>query len=242
MRAGLMLLLGAAPLAAACADDGGGTGGGTAVTPEERGAERFADTSLGRVGNLVACNDCHATPGESETRLATGAPMGGVTGRPSFWGGQEDDLLRSVNQCLYWFMGRSEPLVAGDPEGDDLYAYVASLEGDVAAQPFTIGNVVWPGTGDAARGEVVYARACATCHGDKDSGEGALIPSAPVLPEETLAAHPDPEYDAEDRRLVFVEKVRHGPFLGYGGTMPPFSVEVLPDAELADLFTYLGIP
>lgn len=213
------------------------------ITPAQRGAERFDDATLGREGNPITCVDCHTTA--AVTPLLSGLPLARVAERPSFWGGQENDLLRSVNQCLYWFMGRGEPLVAGDPDGDDLFAYLESLEGDDAlatAQPFSIGVVAWPGTGDAARGAKVYDGACRLCHGEKSTGHDALVPSSPWLPEETLAAHPDGEYTGEERRLVFVEKVRHGPFLGYGGTMPPFSTEVLSDADLADLFAYLEIP
>jgi thiosulfate dehydrogenase len=227
---------------AACGDD---TTDGEAprdTTPESRGAAYFADPSLGREGNLVACIDCHQVQGDDRVGVFPGAPMPGVTSRPWFWGGQEEDLLRSVNQCLYWFMGRSEPFAPGVPEGDDIYAYLASQEAGPEVYPFTIGDVVWPGPGDATRGAIVYDDACLSCHGAKSTGEGALIPSAPIMPEGTLAAHPEPEYSADDRRLVFVEKVRHGPFLGYGGTMPPFSLDVLSDAQLADLLAYLGVP
>lgn len=230
----------AAALGAGCSDGGTTT---VTITPAMRGAERFADPALGREGNLVACADCHGT-GDDAIPMLTGASLARVTERPSFWGGQEVDLLRSVNHCLFWFMG-GQPLVAGDPDGNDLFAYLASLEGDdtlAAAQPFSLGLVAWPGAGDAARGEAVYRDACKLCHGARFSGDSALITSSPVLPEETLAAHPDGEYTAEERRLVFVEKVRHGPFLGYGGTMPPFSTEVLTDADLADLFSYLEVP
>ncbi len=215
------------------------------VTPEDRGRELFFQgAALGRSGNLVSCSVCHADldralPGQS------GAALARLAERPSYWGGQENDLLRSVNQCLYWFMGRAEPLAVGDPDGDDLFAYLVSIDGAdsaAAAQPFTLGEVVWPGPGAAELGEVVYADACQHCHGARSTGEGALIPTSPVLPEETLAAHPDPEYSVEDRRLVFVEKVRHGPFLGYGGTMPPFSTDSLSDADLANLLTYLAVP
>ncbi len=69
-----------------------------------------------------------------------------------------------------------------------------------------------------------------------------LLPNAPILPEETLANHPSPDYTDEDRRLVFVEKTRHGGFLGYGGQMPLFSAEVLSDVDMADLLAYLGVP
>jgi thiosulfate dehydrogenase len=43
------------------------------------------------------------------------------------------------------------------------------------------------------------------------------------------------------QRLIFIEKIRHGRFLGYGGEMPPFSSELLSDADVADVLEYLSI-
>jgi thiosulfate dehydrogenase len=213
------------------------------VEAADRGEALFADATIGREGNTVACIDCHATAVGGPPYL-TGAILARALDRPSFWGGQELDAIEATEQCLYFFMGRPEGLEPGDPVADDLFAYLDALEGDDALaepQPFSIGSVVFPGGGDAGRGEPIYAAACASCHGAKGTGEGRLVPGAPVLPDGTLAAHPSPEYTEEERRLVFVEKIRHGPFLGYGGTMPPFSLEVLPDDELADLLSYMGV-
>ncbi len=215
------------------------------VTPEARGEHLFSDPTLGREGNLVACVDCHDVEGALGASGKPGAPLGGVAARDLHWGGQEDDLLDAVNQCLFWFMGRTEPLPRDDDRGVDLFAYLARLEGDAtatAAQPFTLGDVVWPGPGEASRGADVYARSCESCHGALHTGEGKLVGVAPALPDDTIFAHPPDTYAAEELRLVFVEKVRHGPFLGYGGTMPPFSLEVIADAALADLFAYMEVP
>jgi thiosulfate dehydrogenase len=215
------------------------------VTAEERGEALFADPTLGREGNAVACSDCHDVEGIVGGTGKPGAPLTGVTARDTFWAGKEQDLLGAVNQCLFWFMGRTDRMERDDARGVDLYAYLASLEGDAAAtapQPFTLGDVAWPGTGDAARGADVYARSCALCHGALHTREGALVSAAPALPDTTITAHPPDEYTADQLRLVFVEKIRHGPFLGYGGTMPPFSIEVIPDGALADLVTYLEVP
>ena len=44
----------------------------------------------------------------------------------------------------------------------------------------------------------------------------------------------------EDRK-AFIEKIRHGGFLGYGGTMPPFSQAVLSDADLGALLAFLKL-
>lgn len=41
---------------------------------------------------------------------------------------------------------------------------------------------------------------------------------------------------------MFVQKVRHGGFLGYGGKMPPYSQEKLTDQDLGDLLELLGVP
>ena len=43
-------------------------------------------------------------------------------------------------------------------------------------------------------------------------------------------------------RTVVVEKIRHGSFLGYAGTMPPFSVEALSDADVRDLTMLFRCP
>jgi len=59
------------------------------------------------------------------------------------------------------------------------------------------------------------------------------------LPEDTLAEHAG--YSLRSQRLVFIEKIRHGLFLGYGGDMPPFSKEQLSDAEISDVLEALGV-
>jgi thiosulfate dehydrogenase len=81
--------------------------------------------------------------------------------------------------------------------------------------------------GDAQRGAPLYAAACASCHGSMHSGKGRLSARIPKLPEDTIAEHAD--YSLRDQRLVFLEKIRHGGFYGYGGDMPPFSLEALSD-------------
>jgi thiosulfate dehydrogenase len=172
--------------------------------------------------------------------------MAGVVNRPSFWGGTEIELLRAVNHCLYYFMLGNEPWTADNPEARAMYAYLESLDGGstgAQASPFTVvTEVAEPPPGDGERGAAVYDRACLSCHGTIHTGAGRLVERAPVLPEEWLAAHPDGEYTPLERRLVFVEKVRHGGFLGYGGQMPPFSQETLTDQDLGDMLSYLGVP
>jgi len=218
-------------------------------TAEEHGAALFSDPTItGTEYNRLACATCHATerpaPG-AKSALLPGAPLAGVTLRSSFWGGAENDLLRSVNNCAYYFMLADSPYDAKDATASALYAYLDSLPSgpeDETPAPFTVlVSVKDVPTGDASRGKDIYHRACESCHGEIHTGKARLTTRAPILPDQTLAAHPLDTYTAEQRRLVFIEKTRHGGFLGYGGQMPPFSLEVLPDTDLSDRLTFLGV-
>jgi thiosulfate dehydrogenase len=86
-------------------------------------------------------------------------------------------------------------------------------------------------------GKDTYLAACAWCHGAATTGQGRLNKSTPRLPQDTFADHKG--YTEAEVWAVFVEKVRHGPFWGYGGAMPPFGLEALSDAELGDVLSYL---
>jgi len=215
----------------------------------DHGEALFSDPTItGTRANVFSCATCHPTTAKVDPSgpMLPGAPMAGVTRRPSYWGGTEVDLLRSINHCLYYFMLSSEPWKADDERAEALYAYLDALPSgpeDEAPYSFTVPVEIGPApAGDASRGANVYARACKVCHGALGTGEGRIVTRAPALPDQTLEEHPLGEYTAEERRLVFVEKTRHGGFYGYGGEMPPFSIEVMSDAELGDLIEYLGLP
>lgn len=213
------------------------------ITAAEHGKDLFADPATAGGTNKVSCATCHAE-NEADAKHLSGGHIAGATLRTSYWGGQENTLSRSINHCRNFFMTADEAWDGTEDDAVAIYAYLESLEDGASADavPFTIGDVVDPGEGDAAKGKVVYDKACASCHGTKSTAEGRLLSAAPTLPEETLIEHPEPKYDDEDRLLVFVEKIRHGGFLGYGGTMPPFSLEAISDQELADLLSYLEVP
>ena len=202
----------------------------------ERGQQLFAADEHG-----FSCATCH-TP-EATTpkgRFLPGAPLAGVTTRPSYWGGQEDDLLRAVNDCRTLFQGAKTPLVATDAVAADLYAFLDSLPGGSEPAPFTVVAAVSDlPEGDQARGRSVFSSACGTCHGELGTGKGRISDELPVLPNEVLDEHR--HFSEEDRRVIFVEKVRHGGFFGYGGRMPPFSLETLSDEQLSDLLSALGV-
>lgn len=208
------------------------------VSATSRGEALF---ERGLTGNELTCATCHrARPSAEDVRVLPGAALGGVTLRASYWGSAETDLLRAVGYCQTRFMAVDEPLAAGDADAADLYAFLESLDGPPDAVPFTVVRTVTNlPPGDASRGLELYARTCAGCHGALDSGDGALSPTLPTLPVDVLREHSD--FEPLEQRLVFVEKVRHGAFLGYDGEMPPFSLEALPDADLSDLLSALGL-
>lgn len=217
------------------------------VSAVEHGEMLFEDAAVaGTDLNTYSCATCHdVDPPPAGALIRPGAPMRGVTKRPSYWGGSEVELLRAVNQCLYYFMLKDGPWTPEDADAQAVYAYLESLsttEEGTEAQPFTVvGEIYDLPAGDAGNGQGIYDRACGLCHGKAHTGEGRLVERAAVLPEETLEAHPLDKYTPDQRRLVFVEKARHGAFLGYPGQMPPFSLEKLSDAEMGDLLAFLDL-
>jgi thiosulfate dehydrogenase len=214
---------------------------GTAI---DHGKAIFQDPGVAATElNTYSCATCHSASGVPEVDLLLpGGSLDGVTKRPYYWAGQEVDLLRAVNACLYYFMLKDEPWTKDDEEAKALYAFLESIsqgnEG-TAPVPFTVVvSIAELPEGDAARGEQIYRLGCAQCHGTKHTGAGRIVERAPILPDQTLLEHPLDRYTPDEQRLVFVEKARHGAFMAYTGTMPPFSLEVLPDE---DLLTYLDL-
>ncbi|WP_438013991.1 c-type cytochrome [Sorangium sp. So ce315] len=239
----------AALACAALACGAGGCGGDpetkiVEATAVEHGAALFRDPSVAETSfNRYSCATCHeAIPGEAGDAILPGAPLAGAVDRPHYWGGQEVDLLSAINHCLYYFMTKDVPWTAEDEAARAMFAYLESLpaDGDAAeAVPFTPVYILSrPPAGDPERGALLHERACASCHGRARSGEGRLVERAPVLPDQTLDEHPRDRYTAVERLLIFVEKVRHGGFVGYGGQMPPFSLEVLSEEEFGDLLSF----
>lgn len=215
-------------------------------TPIEHGEALFYDAAIaGTIPSGYSCATCHDVEPGTSAIVRPGAVMAGVTKRPSYWGGQELELLRAINQCLHYFMAKDRPWTPEDTDARAMFVYLESISGegsDTAPEPFTVvRDIVDLPAGDPTRGAKVFDHACAFCHGAPKTGKGKPVSRAPALPDETLAAHPPDKYTDLERRLVFVEKTRHGGFLGYGGQMPPFSLEKLSDTEMADLLAFLGL-
>ncbi|HEY0840576.1 MAG TPA: c-type cytochrome [Vulgatibacter sp.] len=235
MRLGIGALM-AVVLVAAC--------GGTDPQPAaEWGARLAASPRLSSSpSNQVACTTCHAVTRDDE-RILPGHSLVGAFDRPSFWGGYEPDLRGAVDACLLFFM-KGQRL---DPRADDaraLFDYLATLggRGERGALPHTV--VTKPGgalpPGDPVRGALVHRLACESCHGAAGSGDGRLMDDAPVLPDQAVAEARE-LFPDDPPAAVFAEKVRHGQFFSVGGTMPLFSLEALPDEDLAALLAFYGI-
>jgi thiosulfate dehydrogenase len=201
---------------------------------------RFSDSAF----NNVSCATCHDTgPQPSASRLASGGTLHGVTARPSYFGGYELSLLGAVNFCYVYFM-RGAPFDERDPKGKALYEYLTTLgpapPRTSAPVPLTlVRNVADVPPGDVRDGALLYARACAVCHGDAHSGRGRIDANTPILPEITSSYPRD--FPGIAPRLVVIEKVRHGQFFGVGGNMPFFGLETLSDAELGAILAFLGL-
>jgi thiosulfate dehydrogenase len=211
----------------------------TTLSSREHGQALFADPATsGANENVYSCATCHVADGVSPNgNILPGAPLAGVTKRPSFWGGTESDLLRAVNLCRTSFMLAPAPWTADDPDAQAIWEYLSSLpETQVTSVPFTVVRSaidLAPGNAEAGRG--LYERACAGCHGAAQTGAGQSTPRAVALPGSALANL------GAARRVAFIERIRQGAFLGKTGTMPPFSTEVLSDADVANILAFLGI-
>jgi thiosulfate dehydrogenase len=217
------------------------------VSARERGQELLEAPSVsGSAANRLSCATCHRqTPQERPELILPGALLAGATQRGQFWNGNELSLLTSINRCRFFFMGARTDWTASDSDAKYVYSAleflsVAASAEAKASQPFTVVTDVsdLPGIGDAAKGSILYRNACASCHGAASTGEGRLTERAVRLPDETIASHVQLGSKVATR-AVFIEKVRHGTFLGYTGIMPPFSREVLGDDQLRDLLTFL---
>lgn len=211
---------------------------GTAV---DHGEFLFGDPSASPSSiNAFSCSTCH-TAGGATAELLTGADLAGVVERPTYWGGSVNDLLTAINACRNHFMSAQRPWTADDEEAKAMWAYLSSLPSDDPdAVPFTVLRSVHDlPPGDAAAGASVYARACQSCHGELHTGNGRISPRASRIPDDPVKEHVG--YTVTEQRVVFVEKIRHGGFLGYAGNMPPFSMERLGDDDLSDLLSYMGM-
>ncbi len=218
----------------------------TTTSAAERGAAWASDPGFSESRyNAFACTTCHAVPGSDPAKILPGAPLAGAARRPSFWGGRFVTLADAVDECATKLM-RGAPLDRSSKKAIDLWAWLESIadQGPQTEQPFDVVYAIEDlPLGDAGRGAAAWAASCQSCHGAPRTGEGRLRsrtgePIASIVPDETIAYHASDGPDVV--RQVIIEKVRHGSYLGFPGTMPPFSRQALPDAQISDLLAYLA--
>lgn len=218
----------------------------------QRGSQLARDPAIARTPyNSFACTTCHAEhPGDVGLRVLPGPVLEGVARRPSYWGGETTSLHEATQRCFVDFM-RGLATDLDGPTGAALAAWLVALSppGDdagAAPVPATFVTVVSDiPAGDPSHGGEVYAHACAICHGALNAGP--VLGASVVIPRDTLAVHDDPSQfmpgmEGVYLREIVIEKVRHGRFLGYSGTMPPFTREALSDADLGDVLGYMNLP
>lgn len=203
------------------------------------GAQLFDDARTSDAeSNTFACSTCH-TVDDAAPAGAAGGSLTGVASRARFWGGNVTSLFDATNVCVTFFM-RGSALTKTEPKSRALFEYLASISTTDATptQALTIAeNVTTLPRGRASAGHAVWDASCRNCHGDIRSGNGRISDSASLVPQASEEFAVVVNFPAD---LVITEKVRHGNFFGVGGTMPPFSLEVLSDAQLGDLLSYLG--
>jgi thiosulfate dehydrogenase len=141
-------------------------------------------------------------------------------------------------------MNATAAWTANDEDAKAMYAYLASLpKTQPGALPFTVVQVAKDlPDGDRGRGEQVYDNSCRICHGAAHTGRGKLREAIPTLPEGSAdVLKQSYGFDKVQVRTTFVEKARHGGFLGVFGNMPLYSTEALSDADLGPVLTYLDL-
>jgi thiosulfate dehydrogenase len=212
-------------------------------TAEDHGRALFADHAASpSASNPFACANCHPSAGASG-KIYAGGILAGVTTRTSFWGGRENDLLRSINDCRASFMDAPAPWTADDDDALAMYAYLESLSGPSDPVAFTLVEApvadILPG--DANAGAITFAAACKQCHGELHTGNGRVASFVPALPDEVIAQHASLNLTPVALRDVFVQKVRRGGADTPGQSMPPFSKEALSDEDIAGLVALFGL-
>lgn len=212
----------------------------------EHGRDLFEDEKASNSQlNVFTCGTCHrADPRADDTRILPGYDLGGAVDRPTFWGGQRSDLLAAINDCRYFFMNATVAWSPNDEDAKAMYAYLAGVpKTATSALPFTVVQVAKDvPAGDRARGEQVFDASCRSCHGAAHTGHSKLREGIPLLPEESVDYfNKTYAFDKTQVRVTFVEKVRHGGFLGVFGNMPLYSTESMSDADLGSLLTFLEL-
>jgi mono/diheme cytochrome c family protein len=223
------------------ASDGGEADAQSQEKLAERGQDIFRDRGFGEIE--IACIDCHADFDEAlaeEDRIRPGHSILGAHRRAETWNGEfsGDGLRRTAAgaaKCawLYQEKGSGVEDALSEEQAAALMAYYAYVSPGNEPPLLSWEAVTWPGDPDfdaetfekemeaiaklrgaAARGEMMFARACAPCH---DNGLG---PATRIIRRKA------------DRVPATVR--------GGEDTMPFFSRDKLSDQDIADIQEFLS--
>lgn len=144
-----------------------------------RGRDIFLDTrthAAKYVGNGLSCGNCHLDAG----RLANSAPLWGAFVRyPAYRAktGEVNNYLERLQGCFMYSMnGTAPPADSLELKALEVYSYWMSQGVPVGAQMQGAGypkDFKPPQPPDYARGQAVYDKNCALCHGADGLGQQA---------------------------------------------------------------------
>ncbi|MGH7868930.1 MAG: c-type cytochrome [Candidatus Dormibacteraceae bacterium] len=130
------------------------------------------------VGNKLSCSDCHLQNGTA----AYSSPMIGVPGMFPAYNARAHRVVtfeERVQECFVRSENGGRMIPADSPEMTALVAYMQWISrGQPAGQtPPGRGLRKLPGlTGDPVRGQSIYAKQCASCHGATGAGVANFFP------------------------------------------------------------------
>ncbi len=208
------------------------------------GQEIFFDRAFGEAD--LACIDCHADHSDSlkaGDRLRAGHSILGAAHRTQTWNGEfTGEMLRrtaaGAAKCASLFQLRSEdPMHAlNEREAAGLMAYYRSISNGTESRTLKWTAVSHPDDtarskkelmnvlkyiddlrGDVGRGEMLFGKACAICHGPSGRGNG---PSMKVLRKHL------------DEVPLYVRRGSEG--------MPFFATDRITDQDIADIRQYIA--
>ncbi|HKY30978.1 MAG TPA: c-type cytochrome [Candidatus Polarisedimenticolia bacterium] len=198
---------------------------GTDPNRDQDAARRVAQPGTAEHGREIyaekGCASCHAASLEQEARdglLRAGHPLEGVAHRGTWWNGRiTTDAGDASEFCLRTFIDPASQGFTAE-ERKALVLFMQELGSERGVSPLVLlrrdAGDVDLASGDSARGEGIYRRACLACH---PSGPSELSALAGDLSPAQMA-----------------ELIRKGT-----GTMPFFQVDRLTAPQVADVVAFL---
>ena len=144
------------------------------------------ETASAYVGNKLSCNDCHLQNGTAPYS----SPMVGIPGMFPAYNKRANRVItleERTQECFVRSENSNRMIPADSPEMTALIAYMQWISRGVPSgkNPPGRGLVKLPElSGNTSRGEALYAKQCASCHGAEGAGIVGLFP--PVWGEDSF--------------------------------------------------------